>query len=252
MWRKIAGPFKEFGFLAGGLYAADRVLRSLSPGLGLFVYELMVQPIDAEPKLPANFTKNLKFVEIGRGHPDLEKMPALQSIKESRFEQGAVCLGAYKKDKLIAYIWFSFDTYDEDEVRCTYELVEADCSVFDFDLYVMPEHRMGLGFMAIWHGANQYLNERGVKYTFSRLTRFNLASRRSHAHFGWRRVGQVIFLQAWRLEMMLANIFPYIGLSWSPRQRPRLRLTPDILRAPLSAASPRGDRHRKTETGDSK
>ena len=43
MWRRIVGPFKEFGLAAGALYALDRALRGISPRFGLFVYELMVQ-----------------------------------------------------------------------------------------------------------------------------------------------------------------------------------------------------------------
>lgn len=229
MWRRVVGPFKEFGFAAGALYALDRVLRSISPRLGLFVYELMVQPIAGKPMLPANLAKNFRFVEIGPGHPDVDLMPARADIKRSRFDQGAVCLGAYRKDKLIGYIWFCFRRYEEDEVRCTYELADPERSVFDFDLYVMPEHRMGIGFMAIWHGANAYLYERGVRYTFSRLTRFNLASRRSHAHLGWKCVARTVFFQAWRVQAMLASIFPYVALTWAPLQRTRLRLAPDVL-----------------------
>jgi hypothetical protein len=229
MWSRVVGPFKEFGLFAGALYALDRVLCRLSPRLGLFVYELMVQPVTGKPLLPANLTKNLRFAEIVRGHPDIALMPAREDIKALRFEQGAKCLGVYRKDKLIGYIWFCFGQYDEDEVRCTYELAVPERSVFDFDLYVLPEHRMGIGFMAIWHGANEYLHERGIHYTFSRLTRFNLASRRSHAHLGWRCVGRALFLQGWTVELMLATIFPYVALTWAPTQRVRMRLAPDVL-----------------------
>ena len=237
MWRLIAGPFREFGALAGSLYAIDRVLRRISPRLGLYVYELMVQPITGRPLLPPNLVRNLDFVEIGRGHPDLALMPARDDIKALRFEQGARCLGVYRKGKLIGYLWFCSGRYEEDEVRCTYHLAEQDRSVFDFDLYVIPEHRMGIGFMAIWHGANLFLSERGIHYTFSRLTRFNVASRRAHAHLGWRRVGRALFLQAWSAELMLSTLFPFVALTWRRGQRVRLRLAPDALkRAP--AATP--------------
>ncbi|MDP1534625.1 MAG: hypothetical protein Q8L92_13715, partial [Rubrivivax sp.] len=171
MLRRVLGPFKEFGLVAGVLYLIDRMLRSVSPRLGLFVYELMVQPIASKPMLPANLTKNLRFAEIGRGDPELALMPAREDIKAARFDQGARCLGTYRKDKLIGYIWFSFGHHEEDEVRCDYELTAREQSVFDFDLYVLPEHRMGIAFMAIWHGANEYLHQRGIRYTFSRLTR---------------------------------------------------------------------------------
>ena len=29
MWRRVVGPFKEFGVIAGALYILDRLLRSL-------------------------------------------------------------------------------------------------------------------------------------------------------------------------------------------------------------------------------
>jgi len=35
MWRRLSGPFREFGFVAGALYAIDRVLRSCSRNCGL-------------------------------------------------------------------------------------------------------------------------------------------------------------------------------------------------------------------------
>lgn len=236
--KRLLSPLREFGPVPGLLYLADRALRAVSPRLGLRVYEMMVQPIGTKPLLSPNLTKNLSFQEIGRGHPDVARMPALDAFKERRFDQGARCLGVYRKGELIGYAWFAFGQYEEDEARCTYVLAEPAVSVFDFDLYVMPEHRLGIAFMAIWHGANQFLRERGVHYTFSRLTRFNLASRRAHAHLGWRRVSQVVVLQAWRLEFMVATQAPYLGFSMSERGRIRLRLAPDVLGAPAPSTLP--------------
>ncbi len=235
IWRKVTGPFREFGAAAGALYAVDRVLRRISPRLGLYVYELMVQPITGRALLPPNLVKNITFAEIGPGHPDLALMPARDDIKALRFDQGARCLGAYRKGKLIGYSWFCFDSYAEDEVRCDYHLVEKTCSVFDFDFYVLPEHRMGIGFLAVWHGVNLFLAERGVRYTFSRLTRFNTASRRAHAHLGWRCVGRAVFLQAWRVELMVSTLAPFVRLSWPGSRRVELHLAPDVLEP---AASP--------------
>jgi hypothetical protein len=226
MWQRILGPFREFGIGWGALYAADRVLRGLSSRCGLYVYEFIAQPIGSKPLLPASLGKNVRFGEIGRDHPDLALMPARPEIKTSRFEQGAICIGTYRHDKLLGYVWFCFNAYNEDEVRCTYALAEAEHCVFDFDLYVFPESRMGLGFAAVWHAANDYLKSRNIRYTFSRMTRFNLASRRSHARLGGEKVGSAIFLQAWRVELMLATLRPYVYLSWRSGQGPRLWLSP--------------------------
>ncbi len=229
MWRTLAAPFREFGFAAGLLYAADRVLRRLSPRLGLYVYEMMAQPITGQPLLPAGRTRHLGFAEIGEGSPEVAAMPAREDIKAARFAQGARCLGVYRKGVLIGYLWYCRERYEEDEIRCTYELVDRERSVFDFDLYVLPEHRMGTAFLSVWHAANLFLGERGVHYTFSRLTRFNLASRRAHSHLGWRRVGRVVALKAGGVELLVSTIAPFAGLTWRPDQRVGLRLAPDVL-----------------------
>jgi len=229
LFKRISGPFKEFGWSAGTLYILHRVLSSISSRLGLYAYEFMVQPIDGRPLLPPNLSKSLTFEQIGPGHPDIAQMPAREDIKARRFEQGAQCLGAYRKGQLIGYLWYATGRYEEDEVRCDYILVDEASSVFDFDLYVLPQHRLGLGFQGIWHGANQDFAKRGIRYTFSRLTRFNVASRRAHAHLGWKRIGIGIFLQLWRLELMAATMSPYVGVTFGAKQRIALKLRPDAL-----------------------
>lgn len=232
MWQKIVGPFKEFGWGAGLLYAIDRVLRRLSPRLGLYVYEMMAQPIVSKALLPASLAKNIEYLELQEGHPDIARMPARPDIKAQRFRQGAQCLAAYKKGDLLGYVWFSRGHYQEDEVRCTYVLTSPADSVFDFDFYVMPEHRMGIAFMAIWHGANEFLRARQVTHTFSRMTRFNLASRRAHLRLGARCVARAWVLQVGSLELLVSDRRPHVGLTWRADQRIDLPLAAP---APASA-----------------
>lgn len=239
MWRRLIAPFREFGWLDGALYSFDRVLRRMSERCGLYVYDLMAQPISAKPLLAPQRLKNLHFSEIPRGHPDIALMPAREDIKALRFEQGARCLGVYRGEQLIAYVWLCFGAYEEDEVRCTYRLLQPECSVFDFDLYVFPEHRMGTAFMAVWHGANAYLSERGIEYTFSRVTRFNLASRRSHARLGASRAGVAAFLKLWHIELMLSSVAPGFALTWSSAQRVELRFAAPPVQPAPEASVPR-------------
>lgn len=229
MLQKIRGVFRQFGFAVGLLYGLDRFLQRLSSNLRLYAYEFMVQPIHTKPLVPARFTKNFEIREIKHDDPEVDLMPVRPDIKRSRFDQNAVCLGAFQNGQFIAYMWFCFRAYDEDEVRCTYLLTPESQAVFDFDLYIFPQHRLSLAFIGIWNGANQYLSERGIKYTFSRLTRFNVGSRRAHEHLGWKRVGRAIFLQAWSLEVMMATIFPYLHLSLGKANRVRLKLRADPL-----------------------
>lgn len=227
--QRITSPFKEFGLFAGLIYAIDRALLRISSELRLHFYEIMVQPIPDEPLLPVRLAKQTELREIKRGYPELDLMPVPPEIWEARFQQNAICLGAFQKGQFIGYIWFCFRVYEEDEVSCTFVLTPEEQAVFDFDLYLFPKYRMGLGFVAIWNEANKFLRSRGIKFSFSRLTRFNLASRRAHEHLGWKRVGSALFLQIWRLEFMIATIFPYLHLSLRKSQPVRLRLHPDAL-----------------------
>ncbi len=223
MLRRLIGPFREFGALGGTLYALHRGLPLLSPRLGLRYFEFMAQPITDAPLLPERMAKSIEWREIKPGDPEVQRMPAQPDIKQARFDQGAICLGTYRKGELIGYIWFCFRRYEEDEARCTFH-VPAHDAVFDFDLYVFPAYRMGLGFLGIWHGASRYLRSLGVRCSFSRLNRFNVASRRAHDHLGWRPVGRAVFIRLWGAEVMAATIAPYLNVSFHPRDRVALRL----------------------------
>lgn len=226
MVHKLVGVYREYGLVTGFLYGLDRVLQRVSARLRLYAYEVMVQPISGQPLLPERVARRLEFREIRRGDAEVSLMPARPEIKEARFAQNAVCLGAYRDGSLIGYLWFCYGQYEEDEARCTYVVTPKGEAVFDYDLYIFPEHRMGFAFAGIWHGANEYLRKRGIRYTFSRYTRFNLASRRAHERLGGRPVGSAVFLQLGPVQLMAATLWPFLQFSLSPSQRVRLRLRP--------------------------
>ncbi len=235
--QKVAGPFREFGPVAGLLYAIDRVLLSISPRLRLQVYEMMVQPIPDRPLLSEKMRAHVEIREIPRDAPEIALMPVRPDAMAARLRQKTVCLGAFRKGKFIGYMWFSHEKFEEDHARCTYLLTPPEHSVFDFDFYLFPEHRLGLGFVALWNGANEYLRARGIRQTYSRLDRFNLASRRAHDHLGWKRVGQVLILQLWTVELMLADMRPFVNLSLRTSSRARLTLRPNILLSASQASA---------------
>jgi hypothetical protein len=230
---RIASTVREFGLWTGLLYGADRVLSRLCPRCRLFAYDLMVQPVPQEPLAPRRGSR-LQTRELPPTATELLRMPIRREVLQSRLEQGATCLGAFRGEEMIGYMWFCWRPYEEDEARCTYVFDPQSGAVFDFDLYLFPEHRMGMGFMALWNGANDYLRAHGVRATFSRVTRFNLASHRAHRHLGARRVGQAYFLQLGRFQGMVSTLAPYVHLSMRSNGRVRLRLN----KKPLSAAKP--------------
>jgi hypothetical protein len=232
---RLSAAFREFGAVAGGLYLTDRLLRGLSPSMRVFVYELMVQPIRDTSYSGMRAIKAFEHREIRAGDPELVAMPVPSEVIAARFRQGAICFGTFKQERFAGYIWFAFSSYEEDEVRCTYSLVPASESVFDFDLYIFPEFRLGVAFVALWQGAIAFLSNRGIRQSFSRLTRFNVASRRAHAHLGWMLVARAVVLRLWSLECMAATVYPYLSVSVA--RRVRLELRADVL-------------HRTTRVGD--
>ena len=221
--KRLRGVVDEFGWGAGSVYLVDLALRRLSPRCGAVLYELMGQPVGGA-LLPPVKTAVLHSALIRPGDPDLAHVPVPDAVKAARFAQGAECLGVYRKGQLIGYVWFAQGTYDEDEVRCTYDLARVPDSAWDFDLYLLPEHRMGTGFPAIWHCAFEHLARRDVQTSYSRVSRFNLASRRAHARLGSVRVGRLLGLKLGALQIVAADLPPWVGLTWRDGQSVRLRL----------------------------
>lgn len=224
MFGKLVSPFREFGLFSGFLYLLDQAFVRLRTRLRIFNYELMVQPVADDDKAPANLTKDFVVREISQGDPLLLSMPPPDDVIRDRFRQSAVCLGAFQKGEFVGYQWLCFGPYEEDEVRCTFLPQPADAAVFDFDFYLFPEHRLGLSFVALWDGANRFLRNRGIRYTTSRVSRFNTASRKSHRHLGWHRIGTAVFFAGKRWQVMIATVAPYCHVSLSPGSRPRIRM----------------------------
>lgn len=230
MFQRLAGPFRSFGFFPGLVWVIHRLLGRISAQLALFYHDWMVQPIPEKPLLSRRRGQMYETREIPMDDPLIDRMPIRPEVRVSRREQDTVCLATFRKDELVGYIWLSFGTYEEDMARCTFVLEPESESVFDFDLYIPEEHRMGMAFAAVWDGAAHYLRERGVKYTYSRMDHFNLKSASAHDHFGWKPVGRALILRLWSVEVILASISPHVSLLLTTSQRARIKLTPDALR----------------------
>lgn len=237
---RLTGLVREFGLGISALYLIDRALHLLPGRCGLHVYEFLEQPITDKPLLPARLARDITFREIGPTDSEVQRMPARPEVKQARYTHGSRCLGVWRRDDLLGYLWFSEREHDEDEVRCRYLLPaprvggEPD-TIFDFDLYLFPEHRMGIGFVALWHAASAYLRARGVGSSYSRMTRFNLASRRAHLRLGSRVAGRAVFLCLGRFEAMLSTLRPYAACGWSRRVWLRLPAGPPASDAPDAA-----------------
>jgi len=199
------------------------------PWIKLFFYEFMVQPIPEKPLLPERFSKYISVREILPGDPLLNNLPISAEVIEARFKQSSVCLAAFQKEEFIGYQWFCFGPYEEDEVYTRFVPLPESEAVFDYDIYLLPEKRFGLGFTGLWNASNQYLRNKGFLYTFSRVSRFNTGSRRAHKHLKCRCVGRAVYLHVHDMQILFASVFPFVRLSLKNSQSPVITLRPDVL-----------------------
>lgn len=209
----VVSAFQQFGPLLGPAYLVQRILSSISHDARLLAYDLVAQPVPEKPLLSGARAEALTWCELEPGDQELTKVIAPPAIQAMRFDQGATCLGIYRRGEMIGYVWLCDMRYEEDEARCTYEVPRG--ATFDFDLVILPEHRNTLAFASLWHATFEYLRLRGIAVSYSRISRFNLPSCRAHERLGAQRIGRMMVLKLWRLEVLAASIAPRLALSLS-------------------------------------
>jgi hypothetical protein len=217
-FHKLRAAFHEFGARAP-LYLLARVLEGRP--FGVHVYRLVAQPVPPRPLLPPSRGRTIEVRLMQPGDPGFAALRLTQAVLDYRFGQGAVCLGAFKGDAAIGCLWLCLGPYLEDAVRCRFVPQEAS---WDFDVYVLPEHRVGLGFARLWDEANAYLRARGLHWSISRIDVVNMKSLAAHDKLGARTLATAVFVRLGALQVMMTDIAPFIAVSWSAASAPTLRL----------------------------
>jgi len=211
VFSKIKSAISELGFCDGIGYLVDQALATRLKIGGFTRYVLTAQPVPDEGGMAMG---RLVVREAPPGDPAFADLPVDQAVLDYRFNQGAVCLVAVDQGRTVGSIWFCFKSYDEDMVRARFVLVPEETTAWDFDVYVAPDHRLGRTFARMWSAANDYLRARGVQWSLSRVSAYNVASLRSHMRLGAREVGRATFLVLGPLQIMWANTKPYFHVSW--------------------------------------
>ncbi len=215
---------KKLGLISALLYGLDRVLVRLGTGIRIFRYYLVAQPVPAQRRVAVPRGRSFVVREIGRSDPALRAMPLTPAVIDYRIRQPTVCLGAFKGEQLIAYLWLCLGPYEEDEVRCRFVPIPEGEAVWDFDVYVFPAYRSGRAFARLWDEANCYLRSRGVAWSMSRISAFSPNSLAAHLRLGARRVGRANFLR-WRGgQIMVASVPPYLHIALDGGRHPEVRL----------------------------
>lgn len=221
---KGAQLVRELGPSGALCYLLQRVGAATGGLLAVHRYLLVAQPVPSEPLLPARRGRSIVVHKLDPQDPQLLALPLDAAVLAYRAGQGAVCFAAFLDEAIIGCLWLCLDSYDEDEVRCRYVPCPAGEAAWDFDVYLLPQHRNGLGFARLWDEANGFLRQHGVAFSWSRISAFNPVSLTSHARLGARVVGRATFLRLGPCQLMAASLPPRWHLSFRRTNRPSITL----------------------------
>jgi len=203
------------------LYAVNRLMRYASRDKWRIVkYFLVAQPIFSDAEAPSRGQETIRVSLAGPQHPMVGVFPRPPEVIQRRFEHGASCLVAVAKERFVGFLWLAWREYHEDEVRCIYRLTDRSRSVWDFDVHVEPQYRMGRTFMRLWQAANKHLAPRGVEWSFSRISAFNRGSLAAHARLGARKLHSALFVCFGDVQLSFFTLQPFVHFSASPRNTP--------------------------------
>lgn len=222
-WRSMA---KQRGWRLAWLYALHRVLGIVSRGkAGVVPYELVAQPIGTG-KLGAVRDDPGTVVQVARaGDAVTTAFPRPAAINQWRWDEGATCHVATVKGEFAGTLWTQRKLYREDEVRCDFVLDDPR-TVWDFDVYVVPRYRLGRTMGRLWKAVDAALAAEGVRWTFSRISRFNADSLNAHARLGAVSVGQVDVLFIGPLQLSWSRTGGRHRFACGVKQRVRIGLSP--------------------------
>ena len=215
----------QLGWFNASLYALARALAAASgQRCRLYRYLFVAQQIAAQP-ICGKRGRDIEVRVLANADQTPADYPRPYAVVQSRYRQGALSLAAFRNGTLAGFLWLLPDAYQEDEVRVRY-LLPCRQSVWDFDVWVSPEERLGWTFRRLWEGARVMLRARGVPWSCSRISAFNPASLRAHAAIGTQPLGSAIFLCCWRWQWMVASMPPYFHFSPTPASFPHLTIQP--------------------------
>lgn len=220
----LVDVMKNLGATNGSLFLMARFLDKISFGRARLVrYQFVAQPVS----MGAAFATAGKLVvrRAYQADPLLLELPRPPGVIERRFREGHVCFVAEVAGRLAGCLWLAEDFYLEDEVRCCYRWEDEAAAAWDYDVYIRPDHRLSRAFMRLWQTAHQYLTERGVRRTFSRISAFNPASLSAHRRLGATKIGTGTFLIAGPVQFAFFSFWPFVHFSAGGGAVPQLDLS---------------------------
>lgn len=229
--------FAQFGFCNALLYALHRTVQKFSPSAAIERLNIVSLPIPAQPLANGRRGGQIEVRRLAAGDPAIATFKRLPGDIAARFQQGAVCLGAFRNGELLAWLWYVLHEFSDSYYPLDFDLTAVAPAAWDFDVYVRPEARLTAAFSRLWDATLSELRDAGVEQTLSAISAFNAASLRSHRRLGARQVGSLLLIRFGRFQAAVTwRLAPRLQFSNRPGFRGCIRIPASVL-ASISRSS---------------
>ena len=218
---RLSALAAEIGAVNSLLYLLAKGMSRLSGGRArLLKYCITAQPVPDADITPPRRGRSIDVGEVSSEQARGLPLGRPQHVIEQRLAAGTRCLIATNGGQLLGFQWFTLRDYEEDEVRCLFELRRVDKCAWDFDIFVFPEARLQPVFTRLWDTCNELLRKNSVDYSLSRINAFNRGSIRAHSRLGAEQIGWALFIILGSLQLSIFSVRPWLHLSLSSENAP--------------------------------
>lgn len=217
---------RELGVLNALLYGIDRVCVKAGLPARVLRYVLVAQPVAPEPLLPPRRGRSIEVRRVSPRDRALTRLEYTEANLDEPQSRDAACFAAYRNGAIVGSLFLLLGPYEETEVRCRFVPTPEGRAAWDYRVYVMPDQRPSLAFARLWDEANAYLRERGVPWSFSRISAYDPVSLTSHARLAARPIGSAVYVRLGPLQVMVSTLAPRLHVSWRDDRAPTVVLPP--------------------------
>ncbi len=184
-------------------------------------YTFYAQPISSKKRVSEKKRAQYEFEVLEQSSAILSQLDRPDEVIDMRFKQGSICLLAKKDDVFLGCIWLVKQRYIEDQIRATYFFPSH--AIWDYDVFVIPKKRLTPLFAALWDSADNWMIEQNIDKSISRILAYNSSSIKSHTSAGAKKIGWLIALSKYRLQLTFYSLPPFIHINTSGKEGPSLR-----------------------------
>jgi hypothetical protein len=110
-----------------------------------------------------------------------------------------LCFLLKKKEEPVACLWLARERYSEDVFYC--DFIMPPNVLWDFDVVVLPHHRLGVAFALLWSHALRWAAERNIRWIYSRIAVMSRYSVQVHQRLGGIVIGNLMFFKLGRIQL---------------------------------------------------